>query len=265
MARASWKGEMVLGKVAIPVEMFVAQSDREKISFHLLNAKTGNRLRQRMVDEETGKPVERGDQVKGVEIARNRHIIVTDAELDDIRIESTHRLCLERFVPQDQVPAPFQEGSHYLAPGDGEEAQGFFALLRDLLATKGLAGIGRVVLSTRERLVMVTPRPPGMLVTTLRWAQAVRKADDAFASLPDVDFDAEMLELAGHVISRKQGKLDFAACDDRYEDALADLIRAKQQGKAPKPRKFKAPEPVSDLKKALRDSLGGTATKRKAG
>lgn len=267
MARASWKGDLVLGKVSIPVEMFVAQSDREKISFHLLNAATGHRLRQQMVDEKTGKAVDRDDQVRGVELARNRHVMVTPEELDAIRIESTHRLCIERFVPADQVPVPFQDGSHYLAPGDGDEAQGFFRLLGDILVKKRLVGIGRVVLSTRERLVMLSPRSPGMQVTTLRWPSEVRAATEAFDPLPDIDFDEEMMDLASHVIDRKRGKLDFAACDDRYEEALAALIRAKQQGKTPKLRKFKAPEPVSDLKQALRESLGsGSKTKqRKAG
>lgn len=252
--RASWKGQLRIGKVSCAVNLYVAQSDRDKVSFHLLNARTGNRLKQEMVDERSEAPVPREDTVKGVELARHRYAPISEAELETIKVESTHTLAIDRFVPADEVEPERAEGVHYLAPAD-PVAQELFALLRSVLEERTLVGIGRVVLSSRERLVAIAPHGDGMLLVTLRWPDQLRSAEEAFAALPERDADPDMLDLATHIVGRKTAPFDFSACHDDYEAALIELIRAKEQGRTPVLKEVPRPEPVGDLKAALLDSL----------
>ena len=253
-ARASWKGYLKLSLVSCAVALFPASTTGERVSFHTLNRATGNRLRQQMIDEVTGEVVEREDRAKGYEVAKGEHIIIDDDELDAIQIESTHTIDIEQFVPASEVDQVYLNGSHYLAPDDrvAEEA---FAVIREAMRTKDVVGIGRVVMARRERLLALYPRGKGILATTLRYNYEVRKDAAYFDEITDVEIPEEMLDLATHIIGRKAGHFDVSRFEDRYEKALVEMLRAKQEGRPAEQREAPKPSNVVNLMDALRRSI----------
>lgn len=261
--RANWKGYLKLSLVSCSVALFPATSTSEKVSFHLINRATGNRLKQQYVDAETGEIVEREDRIKGYEIAKNDYVLVSDEELDEIEIESTHTVEIESFVPKSEVDPIYLDKCYYLVPDDkvGEEA---FAVIREAMQRQSMAGIGRVVLYGHERMILLEPRARGIIGTTLHYDYEARDDAAYFDSIPKLEIDKEMLDLAAHIIEKKRAKFDPAQFKDRYQEAVAHLIRAKQAGRpvsaphAPKPAK------VINLMEALRRSLGARKTKDQA-
>lgn len=253
-ARPNWKGYLKLSLVTCGVAMFGASTASEKISFHTLNRDTGNRLRRRMVDEETGEMVESDDQVKGYEVSRGDYVILEDKEIEALAIDSTHTIDIERFVPRDEIDDIYIDTPYYLAP-DGKVGLDAFAVIREAMREQKVAGLARVVMYRRERIVMLEPRGRGILATTLRYPYEVRDDGDYLGDIADVEVSDEMLQLATHIIKTKQGRFVPDKFEDRYEDALARLIEAKRAGK-PLPRTKAAPKPRSvDLLEALKRSL----------
>jgi len=252
--RASWKGYLKLSLVSCAVALYPASTASERVSFHQLNRVTGNRLKQQMVDAETGEVVEREDRARGYEVAKGEYLLIEDEDLDKVVIESTHSIDIERFVPRSQVDPVYLANSHYLAPDD-KVAQEAFAVIREAMRQRDMVGIGRVVLNRRERLIMLEPRSKGLLATALRYNYEVRDDTAYFADIPDVEIPEEMLDLAMHIIDRKAGSFDPAAFEDRYENALVELIRAKQAGRSVEPRKLDKPSNVVNLMDALRRSI----------
>ena len=254
--RPSWKGYLKLSLVSCPVALYPAASSSEKVSFHMLNGETHNRLKQQYVDSETGDIVERDDRVKGYEVSKGDYIIVSDDELADVKIESSHTIDIEKFVPKTEIDALYFDNNYFLAPDDkvGEEA---FAVIREAMATRKMVGIARVVLFGKERMIMLEPRSKGLVGTTLRYAYEVRAAGGYFDEIPKVEISKELLDLASHIIDTKVGTFDPAEFKDRYQDAVVELIRAKQTGHAPKTDKgAERPSNVVNLMDALRRSLG---------
>jgi DNA end-binding protein Ku len=265
--RPSWKGYLKLSLVACPVALYPSSSSSEKVSFHMLNAETGNRLKQQYVDSETGDIVERDERVKGYEVSKGDYLIVTDDELADIKIESSHTIDIERFVPKSEIDALYFDNNYFIAPDDkvGEEA---FAVIREAMAKRGMVGIARVVLFGKERMIMLEPRSKGLVGTTLRYAYEVRAEGAYFDEIPQVEISKELLDLASHIIDTKAGAFEPSAFKDRYQDAVVDLIRAKQTGKPlPGDTRESKPSNVVNLMDALRRSLGqdGGKTDAKAG
>ena len=253
--RANWKGYLKLSLVSCPVALFPAASSSEKVSFHLLNEATGHRLKQMYVDAETGDPVERDERAKGYEIAKGDYIMVSDDELADVQIESSHTIDIESFVPVAEIDPIYIDNHYYLVPDDkvGEEA---FAVIREAMRRRAMVGIARVVLFGRERMVMIEPRGKGLMGTTLHYAYEVRADGAYFDEIPKVDLAKELLDLASHIIDTKTGKFDPSRFQDRYQDAVIALIKAKQAGKpaaqAPQPPR---PSNVVNLMDALKRSL----------
>ena len=254
--RPSWKGYLKLSLVSCPVALYPSSSTSEKITFHMLNAETGNRLKQQYIDAETGDLVERDDRVKGYEVAKGDYLILTDDELADVKIESSHSIEIERFVPKSEIDALYFDNNYYLAPDDkvGEEA---FAVIREAMTRRGMVGIARVVLFGKERMIMLEPRSRGLVGTTLRYAYEVRAEGAYFDEIPKVEISKELLDLASHIIDTKTGTFDPSAFQDRYQDAVVELIRAKQAGKPlPSETGIERPNNVVNLMDALRRSLG---------
>jgi DNA end-binding protein Ku len=258
--RPYWKGYLKLSLVSCAVALYPAASKSERVSFHWLNRETGNRLRQLMVDPQTNEPVEREDRVRGFPIARNAYIEIEDGDLDAIEIESSHTIDIERFVPKSEIDPIYIGSSYYLVPNDkaSEEA---FAVICGAMSAEGVAGIGRAVISRRERLLVMEPRGKGMLATVLHYAYEVQKDRAYFEDIPDTKIPAEMLELARHIIRTKMGRFDISKFEDRYETAVVDMIRAKQAGHPAKAAKLQQPANVINLMDALRKS----ATAEKGG
>ncbi len=264
--RPLWQGNLRLSLVSCPIAIYSAVSRHADISFHLLNPKTNNRIRMIATDPEAG-PVERADLVKGYEISKNHYVKVTPDELDSVRLETTHTLDIERFVDAGKIDRLYWNDPFYILPAEsGEDAYG---VIRDAMAGSRRIALGRVVMHTRERLMALEARGKGLVAWSLRMADEVIDAADAFADVAAKKGDAGMIEIAEKIIAQQEGPFDPQDFEDRYEKALRELIRRKQKGE-----KIVAAEPaeesnVVDLMAALRQSLKGgksaPAKKRKAG
>ena len=262
--RAYWKGYLKLSLVSCPIALYPAASSSERVSFNRINKKTGNRLKQQLIDSETGEPVEREDVGRGYEIGKGQYLQVEDEELEKIQIESTHTIDIGSFVPRQEIDDRYLDTPYYLAPTDqvGQEA---FAVIRDTIRDKKMVALGRIVLARREHVVMLEAFDKGLLATTLRYAYEVREAAGYFEDVPDLKLPAEMKELAAHIVDSKATHFDPSAFEDHYESALVDLLRAKQAGRMVEaPKEEKTPQRVINLMDALRASIGAETKKKPA-
>jgi len=261
--RAYWKGYLKLSLVSCPIALYPAASSSERVSFNRINKKTGNRLKQQNVDSESSEPVEKEDIGRGYEVAKGQYIQVEDAELEKIQIESTHTIEIDSFVPRAEIDERYIDSSYYIAPTDqvGQEA---FAVIRDAIRDRNMVGLGRVVLTRRERVVMLEAFDKGLLATSLRYAYEVRDAGVYFEDIPDLKLPKEMSDLAGHIIDTKASHFDPSKFEDHYENALVELLRTKQAGRVIEPIREEAPQPqrVINLMDALRASIGTEAEKK---
>jgi DNA end-binding protein Ku len=265
MPRPSWKGYLRLSLVSCPVALYNATSTAERVSFNTLNRRTGNRLKQQMVDSATEEVVDPTDRVKGYQVSKGQYVTVEDDDLEALKIESTKLIEIETFVPLPEVDQVYFDASYYLAPDDrvAEEA---FAVIRDAMARKKVVGIGRVVLNRRERMLMLAPRGKGILGTSLRYPYEVRKDDEYFSGISDTELPEEMLDIAEVIIDRKSGHFQPEKFTDRYEEAVVNLIKAKQAGEAFVVPEAPAPSKVVNIMDALKRSLqaeGGGAPARR--
>ena len=262
--RANWKGYLKLSLVSCPVQLFPATSSKDRVAFHLLNRETGNRLKRKLVDPETDEAVESDDQVKGYQIAKNEYVLVEEDEIDSVAIESTHTIEIETFVPRGEIDETYLDTPYYLTP-DGKLGEEAFAVIREAMNRQKVVGIGRVVLYRRERPIMLEPRGKGLVATTLHYAYEVRKDEDYFEDIGSPELPDEMLDLASHIIGRKMSSFDPKRFEDRYQDALLELIKAKQEHRPVRAAKGAArPSNVVSLMDALRRSMANDASKAPA-
>lgn len=255
-ARAVWKGYLKLSLVSCAVALYPAASSSGRIRFNTLNRHTGNRVKRQFVDAETGEPVEDEDQVKGYAIGKGTFVTVEEEELDALKLESTHTIDIERFVPRVEVDERYLDIPYYLAPDD-RVAQEAFAVIRDAIRDGGMAGIGRAVMSRRERLLLLEPKGQGLLATSLHYAYEVRGEDEVFDGIPDVKYPKEMRDLAQHIIAQKAGHFDPSTFKDRYEEAVVALVQSKQSGGTVRAAVSGGGEPgnVVNLMEALKRSI----------
>lgn len=258
--RAQWKGVLRIGAFTCPVALFTAVSTSERIAFHTLNRATGHRVRREFVDSVTGDAVPAEDQVKGYEIADGRHVTLEPEEVAAAVPESDKTLDVTGFLPCDQVEEIYLDRSYYLAPADAG-AQAAFVALREGLRQAKTAALAHAVLFRRFRVVLVRPQDEGLIATLLNFDYEVRSAADAFADVPQMKAKGEMLDLARHIIDTKRGRFDPAGFEDRYEAALAELVKAKQAGKPLKRARAASGGKVIDLMDALRRSAEATGGK----
>src|SRR5262247_4589031 len=169
MPRASWNGFLRLSLVSCPVALVPATTEAKRVRFNQLNSKTGNRVQQQLIDSKTGEIVDRDEIVKGYEYDRGRYVTVTDDELKALQIESSKIIDLDRFVDRDEVDPVYLDTPYYVYP-EGELAAEAFQVIGQAMAAKELVGLGKVTMSGRERQVLVEPRGPGLLMSTLRSA-----------------------------------------------------------------------------------------------
>jgi DNA end-binding protein Ku len=263
--RSNWKGYLKLSLVSASIAIYPATSSSEKVRFNTLNRATGNRLKRQMVDSETGDIVESDDQVKGYAVGKDQYVIVEDEELASIAIESTRTVDIERFVPKASIDDRYRDTPYYLAPEDqvGQEA---FAVIRDAMKKKKMVGIARVVMARRERIMMLEPFGKGLMGTTLLYPYEIRGEESVFEEIPDLKLPDQMVGLAEEIIDRMTGKFEPDKFEDRYENAMIELIRSKQAGLPAKVEKAPARAAnVVNLMDALRRSVEGDQSgKRKA-
>ncbi|MGF6178485.1 Ku protein [Ensifer sp. 4252] len=264
--RANWKGFIKFGEVACAVALYTAASSSERIAFNTLNRKTGNRVRREFVDSETGDPVDRDDEVKGYEIENGQYVVLEPEEVAEAVPDSDKTLKIEAFIPCSQIDTTYFDKPYYLAPDKmGADA---FLLLRDGMRKEKVAALARTVLFRRMRTVLIRAHGRGLIASTLNFDYEVRSADKAFEDLPDLKIEGEMLDLAEHIIEKKEGSFDASKFDDRYEAAVVELVKAKLEGRSLPKKKAPVASKPGDLLKALRESAGSgakaTKTKRAA-
>lgn len=261
--RPAWQGQLRLSLVSCPVALINATTRVSDISFHLINPKTNSRIHMVATDPDTG-PVERSDLVKGYEIEKDKYVILTPEDFASVKLETTRTLDIERFVNADTIDRLYWDTPYFLVP-DGSEASDAYAVIHQAMVAANRVALGRVVMHTRERLMAIEPRGKGFLAYTLRMANEVRDAEAAFADIPEIRPDKQMVAIAEKIIEQKEGAFAPSEFVDRYEKALASLIKEKQRGHKP----VRAPEPaatnVIDLMAALKKSLApGRAAAKKA-
>jgi DNA end-binding protein Ku len=244
--RANWKGYLKLSLVSCPIALYPASSSAERVSFRQINKKTGNRLRQQLVDDETREPVPAEDKGRGYEVGKDEFIPIEDDELEAIQIESTHTIEIDSFVPNAQIDKRYYDSPYYIAPTDavGQEA---FAVIREAMRVKDMVALGRVVISKRERVIALEPYEKGLLGTTLRYPYEVREASGYFEDIVDIKIPADMRKLAEHILDSKAADFDPSKFVDRYEVALVDLLSQKQAGVQPKKSKAQCPIGASSI------------------
>jgi len=252
--RPIWQGHLRLSLVTCPVALYTATNASGDVHFHLINPKTNNRIKMITTDPDTG-PIERSDLVKGYEVSKGEYVLVTQDEIDAVKLESTKTIDIERFVAETEIDRLYWDQPYFLSP-DGKLAQEAFGVIRSAMQTSGQIALGRVVIGARERLLALEPRDKGILAYTLRADADVRKPEEIFDVISDTKPDPGMIAIAEKIIEQKQGPFDPSQFVDRYEEALKAMIEDKSKGR--KPAKVAEPEDtnVVDLMAALRASLG---------
>jgi DNA end-binding protein Ku len=261
--RANWKGYLRLSLVSCPIALYPASSLSEKVSFNRINRKTGNRLKQQNVDAETGEVVSRDDTVRGYEVAKGQYMFVEDEEVEAVQIESTRTIDIDQFVPKDEIDERYIDSPYYIAP-DGPVGQEAFAVIRDTIAKLNMVALGRVVLARREHVIALEPKGRGLVGTTLRYPYEVRDEKPYFEDIPELKLPKEMLDLATHIVHTKSGHFDPSQFEDRYENALIDLLKKKQAGEKIEAPRETPPPRVVNLMEALRASVDAEEKKAPA-
>jgi DNA end-binding protein Ku len=265
--RASWKGFLKIAEVTCPVALYAAASTTERIALHTINRRTGNRIQREFVDAETGETVERDDQVKGYEVGKDEYVSLEPEEIAAVIPHGDRTLTVSAFIDLAEADDLYFDKPYYLAPSDRSGDETFTLLREGMLAAKA-AAIAEAALFRRVRTLLIRPDGKGLAATTLNFDYEVRSAQEAFSAVPAKKISREMLDLAIHIIKTKAGAFDPRAVHDRYEGALADLVKLKLEGKPIPKRAEPQKEAIVSLMQALRDSAraGGKASgKSRAG
>lgn len=259
LPRAYWKGSLKLSLVTCPVALYSAATTVERTRFHMINTETGNRLKQQMVDSETGEVVEREQKGRGYEVAKGEYVPIDKDELEAVQIESNHTIDIDNFVPRDEIDRRYLDNPYYIVP-DGNAGLDAFAVIRDAMKDQDRVALARIVLSNRERIVAIEPLGKGLLATTLRYAYEIRSEEDYFSDIKTPKISKDMIELASHILDTKASHFDPSKFDDEYENALKALVKQKAAGKTVKfvEKPAKADNVIS-LMDALKQSLKGKA------
>lgn len=235
-ARSFWRGHLKFSLVSCAVAMSPALTARDKVRFHTLNAKTGNRVRSRYLDAETGELVEEEEEARAYPLPDGREVIIEDEELEAVALESTRVIDIERFVPRDSIGWIWLDRPHHLVPDDeaGEEA---FAVIREAMKATDTVGISRLVLYRRERAVMVEPRGKGLVVWTLRYGDEVRDPEAYFEGVEAVKPDREALDLLARLIESRTEPWSPRMVQDPVQAKLVAIIEEKEKRQKGLPKK----------------------------
>jgi DNA end-binding protein Ku len=256
-AGPSWEGHLRLSLVTCPVALWPATSEAETIRFNMINPKTNNRIRMQTVDAGTGEEVSRSELMKGFQVAKGEYVLFDKEELDAVKLESTRIIDIEKFVPRASIDRLYWDMPYHLVPS-GKTGIEAYAVIRAAMARQNMVAIGRLVMSTRERICAIEIEEGGLVLTTLRTAEEVRGIDEvALPELPKPD--PRMLQIAEKIVEQQSGDFDPSEFRDRYEDALRALIEDKRRGKPVRPQKPANDDKVVDLMAALKKSLEGGA------
>lgn len=265
-ARAYWKGHLRLSLVTIAVELYSARTSSGRLSLHQIHKPTGKRIRYQKTAPGVG-PVDRDEIVKGFEFDKNEYVILEPEELDAVKLESKHTIDLVQFVEHCEIDPRYFDKPYYIVPDETDVAEEGFAVVRDALSDAEKVGLGQMAVRGRDYVAAIRPCGPGLLLETLRYADEIRKSDEIFRDIPEVDVDKEMLTLAGELIERKSAPFDAEAFKSQYAAALRDLIEEKRKkGKVASASDEELETDrsnVIDLKDALKKSVGRGKKKKR--
>jgi Ku protein len=254
--RAYWKGSLKLSLVTCPIALYPASTQAEKTHFHQINTKTGHRLKQQMVDERTGRVVDKEHKGRGYELSKGRYVEIDEDELKAVKLESTHTIEIDDFVSAEEIDERYLDKPYYVVP-NGKAGADAFVVIRDAMKRKGKVALARVVLSNREHVIALKPLGKGLLGTTLRYPYELRDEDDYFDDIPSPRVSKDMVDLAAHILDTKSSKFDPQKFKDKYENALRALVKRKAAGKTIDVPEQKDDESnVIDLMDVLKQSLG---------
>jgi len=261
--RAYWKGSLKLSLVSCPVLLYPATTTVDKTRFHMINKETGNRLKQQMIDTETGDVVEGDQKARGYELKKGEYVEVEKDELEAVQIESNHTIDIDSFVPKDEIDKRYLNHPYYIAP-DGKAGVDAFAVIRDAMKDQDRVALARIVLTNREHIIAIEPLGKGLLGTTLRYPYELRDEDDYFDDIKNPKISKDMVELASHILDTKAAHFDPSKFEDEYENALKTLVRRKAAGKPVKSaEREERPDNVISLMDALQQSLKGKASAKR--
>jgi DNA end-binding protein Ku len=263
--RAYWKGSLKLSLVTCPVALYPATTTLEKTKFHMINTETGNRLKQQMVDAETGDVVEGEQKGRGYELSKGETVEIEKQELEAVQVESNHTIDIDSFVPRDEIDRRYIDHPYYIVP-DGKAGVDAFAVIRDAMKDKDRVALARIVLTNREHVIAIEPLGKGLLGITLRYPYEMRDEHAYFDNIKNPKVSADMIELASHILDSKAAHFDPKKFKDEYETAIKTLVKRKAAGKPARIAEPDAkPDNVISLMDALKQSLKGQApTKRVA-
>jgi Ku protein len=263
-ARAYWKGSLKLSLVSCPVLLYPASTSVDKTRFHMINRETGNRLKQQMVDAETGDVVEGDQKGRGYELKKGEYVEIDKEELEAVQIESNHTIDIDSFVPKDEIDRRYLNHPYYIAP-DGKAGADAFAVIRDAMQHQDRVALARIVLTNREHIIAIEPLGKGLLGTTLRYPYELRDEDEYFDGIKNPKISKDMIELASHILDTKAAHFDPSKFKDEYETALKTLVRRKAAGKPVKAAEpEERPDNVISLMDALKQSLKGRASAKRS-
>src|SRR4030095_4603875 len=231
--RAYWKGSLKLSLVSCPVALYPASTAAEKTRFHMINRETGNRLKQQMVDAETGEVVEGDQKGRGYELTKGKYVEVEKDELEAVQIESNHTIDIDSFVPADEIDKRYLNHPYYIVP-DGKAGVDAFAVIRDAMKDHDRVALARIVVTNREHITPSEPLGKGLLGTTLRYTYELRDEADYFDEIKSPKISKDMIDLASHIIDTQSAHFDPSEFKDEYENALKALVCRKAAGKAAK-------------------------------
>lgn len=269
-SRAYWKGYLKLLLVTCAVTLTPATTEGDKVRFHTINRKSGERIRTRYADSVSGKLVDDDDVAKGYAKGEDDYLILEDEDLDAVQLDSTRTIDIAEFVPEDTIEWVYYDSPYFVVPDDevGEEA---FVVIREAMAASGVVGIARLVLGNRERAVMLQPWDRGIILWTLRFGDEVRDEDEYFDPIDDHKPDAKMLGMVEKIISGRTTTWSDDLMRDPVQDRLLEIIKSKQKPKRASKAKAPveedgesdAPNNVIDLMSALKKSLEAKPSAKK--
>lgn len=261
-SRPIWKGQLRLSLVSIAVELYTATKANAKPSFRQIHEPSGKPVHYQKVVDGIG-PVDQDEIMKGFEYEKGDYVLLTDEEIDAVKLETRKTLELTQFVSSNEIDPLYYDKPYYLAPAD-DLADDAFVVIRDALRLSDKVGLGQLALRGKEYLVAVKPAGRGLLLETLHYQAELRDADPYFSDIPIKKADADLLEVATALIDKKSGKFDAGVFKDHYQAALRELIARKLKSKGRKITTEEEPTAatptksnVVDLMAALKSSLEG--------
>jgi DNA end-binding protein Ku len=253
--RANWKGFLRLSLVTCPVALFPATSESEKVSFDQINKNTGHRIKYAKVDAETGDEVAVEDIIKGYKVDTDTYVTVDKDELDNIALESTRTIDIDEFVPKSEIDELYLVRPYYIVR-EGKVGHDAFAVIRETIRTMDKVAVARVVLTNREHIIALEARGKGLVGMLLRYPYEIRDENEYFDEIQDVKVTKEMLDLARHIVETKSADFQPDKFEDRYENALVELLNQKRKGEPVRTGvKQRDTGNVINLMDALRKSL----------